>query len=157
AELGADFGEDDLGSAAADAIDSSQVDAGESPQGSSEGLVTVRPYVLFLLRIGVSWYWRIPPINGLQGRDRFEEPGFMRGDQTLNRVVELEGGIEIEKVLLSPCPGQIAPDLLRRLAAAAVSKSAEPGRITLSSNDGSQDRHACHAGEIGDRAVDLYV
>src|SRR5207244_7515576 len=63
-EIGADFGQDNLGGAGTDPVNSSQVDAGKSPEGGSCLLLPARLDGFLLGRIGVGWNRFLLPCGG---------------------------------------------------------------------------------------------
>src|SRR5206468_3806111 len=64
---------------------------------------------------------------------------------------------EIEQVLLAPRAGEVLRDRFDGLVAAMVAMCSQTRWIALPRHDGSHDRHAGGAGEIGDSAMDLHV
>ena len=89
-EIGADFGQDNLGGAGTDPVNSSQVDAGKSPEGGSCLLLPASLDGFLLGRIGVGWNRCLLPVGRLQGLDLLEQLCIIRGDLCVQRVEQTE-------------------------------------------------------------------
>jgi hypothetical protein len=89
-EIGADFGQDNLGGTGTDPVNSSQVDAGKSPESGSCLLLTASLDGFLLGRIGVGGNRFLLPVWRLQGLDLLEQLCIIRGDLSFQRVEQTE-------------------------------------------------------------------
>jgi hypothetical protein len=60
-------------------------------------------------------------------------------------------------MLVAPRASEVPRDLVGRLATATVTVLRQPGRIPFAADDGPDDRHPGHPGQVGDGAMDLNV